>query len=79
MLFAIIIKELLDEKGRIIRRMIDLSKNVFRPSVTLIEPETHIKRAGLYVRKCVKMVAKITKLPFCAEVPVLLEGQNFFY
>ena len=79
MLFAIIIKELLDEKGRIIRRMIDLSKNVFRPSVTLIEPGTHIKTAGLYVCKCVKMVAKITKFPFCAEVPALLEGQNFFY
>ena len=32
----------------------------------------------LYVHKCAKMVATITKLTFCTEeVHVLVEGQNF--
>ena len=50
------------------------------PTVTLFEPGTHVERAGsvLYVHKCAKMVATISKLTFCTEeVPVLLQGQNF--
>ena len=50
------------------------------PSVTLFEPGTHVERAGsvLYVLKCAKMAATITKPPFCTEeVLVLIQGQNF--
>ena len=63
-----------------IQTKIEISKNIVSPSVTLFEKGTHVERAGsvLYVHKCVKMVATITKFPFCTEeVPVLLEGQNF--
>ena len=62
------------------KTMIEISKNIVSPSVTLYEKRTHVERAGsvLYVHKCAKMVATITKLPFCTdEVPVLVEGQNF--
>ena len=60
--------------------MIEISKNLVSPPVTLFEKGTHVERAGsvLYVHKCAKMVATITKLPFCTEeVPVLVEGRNF--
>ena len=60
--------------------MIEKSKNIVSPSVTLFEKGTDVKKAGsvLHVHKCAKMVATITKLPFCTEeVPVLVEGQNF--
>ena len=60
--------------------MIEISKTIVNSSVTLFEKETHIGRAGsgLYVHKFAKMVAKITKLPFCTEeIPVLVEGRNF--
>ena len=60
--------------------MIEISKNVVSPSVTLLEKRTHVKRAGsvLYVHKCAKMVATITKFPFCQEeFPVLVEVQKF--
>ena len=63
-----------------IQTMIEISKNIVSPSVTLFEKGTHVERAGcvLYVHKCAKMVASISKLPFCTEeVPVLVEGQNF--
>ena len=63
-----------------IQTSIELSKNIVGPSVTLFEKGTHVERAGsvLYVHKCAKMVATITKLPFCTEeVPVIVEGQNF--
>ena len=63
-----------------IQTMIEISKNIVRPSVTLFEKGTLVERAGsvLYVHKCAKMVATITKLPFCTEeVSVLVEGQNF--
>ena len=63
-----------------IQTMIEISKNIVSPSVTLFEKGTHVERAGsvLYVHKCAKMVATITKLPFCTEeVLVLVEGQNF--
>ena len=59
---------------------VEISKNIVSPSVTLFEKGTHVERAGsvLYVHKYAKMVATITKLPFCTEeVPVLVEGQNF--
>ena len=60
--------------------MIEILKNIVSPSVTLLKKGTHVERAGsvLYFHKCAKMVATITKLPFCTEeVPVLVEGQNF--
>ena len=60
--------------------MIEISKNIVSPSVALFEKGTHVERAGsvLYVHKCAKMVATITKLSFCTEeVPVLVESQNF--
>ena len=63
-----------------IQTMIEISKNVVSPSVTLFEPGTHVERTGsvLYVHKCAKMVATITKLTFCTEeVPVLVQGQHF--
>ena len=63
-----------------IQTMIEISKNIVSLSVTLFEKGTHVERAGsvLYVHKCAKMVATITKLLFCTEeVPVLVEGQNF--
>ena len=59
--------------------MIEISKIIGSPSVTLFEKRTHAERAGsvLYVHKCAKMVATKTKLPFCTkEVLVLVEGQN---
>ena len=64
-----------------IQTMIEISKNIVSPSVTLFEKGIHVERAGsvLYAHKCAKIVATITKLPFCTEeVPVLVEGQNFF-
>ena len=60
--------------------MIKISENVVSPSVTLFGPGSHVEREGsvLYVYKCAKMVATITKLTFCTEeVPVLIQGQNF--
>ena len=60
--------------------MIEISKNIVSPSVTLFEKGNQVERAGsvLYVHKCAKMLATITKLPFCTEeVLVLVEGQNF--
>ena len=63
-----------------IQTMIEISKNIVSLSVTLFEKGTHVERAGsvLYVHKCAKMVATVTKLLFCTEeVPVLVEGQNF--
>ena len=63
-----------------IQTLIGISKNIVSASVTLFEKGTHVERAGsvLYVHKCAKMVATITKLPFCIEeVPVLVECQNF--
>ena len=60
--------------------MIDLSKNFVSPSELLFKKVTHVERAGsvLYVHKCSKMIATITKLPLCTEeIPVLGEGQNF--
>ena len=82
--FFMIIRTLQYEIQRLkIQTMIEISKNIVSPSVTLFEKGTHFERAGsvLYVHKCAKMVdmvATITKLPFCTkEVPVLVEGQNF--
>ena len=63
-----------------IQTMIEISKNIVSPSVTLFENGTHVERAGsvLYVHKLARMVATITKPPFCTEeVPVLVEGQIF--
>ena len=63
-----------------IQSMIEISKNIVSPSVMLFEKGIHVERAGsvLYVHKCAKMVATITKLPFCTEeVPLLEEVQNF--
>ena len=63
-----------------IQTMIEISKNVVSPSVTLFKPRTHVERAGsvLYVHKTTKIVTTTTKLIFCTEkVPVLLQGQNF--
>ena len=63
-----------------IQTMIEISKNVVNPSVTLFEKKSHVERAEsvLYVHKCAKLVETITKVPFCTEeVPVLVEGQNF--
>ena len=63
-----------------IQTTIELSKKIVSPSVTHFEKGTHVERAGsvLYFHKCAKMVATITKLPFCTEeVPVIVEGQNF--
>ena len=60
--------------------VIEISKNIVSPSVTLFEKGTHVKRAGsvLYLDQCAKMLATITKLPFCKEeFPVLVEGQIF--
>ena len=62
--------------------MIEISENIVSPSVTFFEEGTHVERAGsvLYVHKCSKMVATITKLPFCTEeVPVIVKGQNFSF
>ena len=59
--------------------MIEISKNIVSPLVKLFAKGTHVERAGsvVYVHKCAKMVATITKLLFCTEeVPVLVEGQN---
>ena len=63
-----------------IQTMIEISKSIVSPSVTLFEKGTHVERAGsvLSVQKCAKMVAILTKFLFCTEeVPVLIEGQNF--
>ena len=63
-----------------IQTMVEISKNSVSPSVTLFEKETHFDGAGsvFNVHKCAKMVASITKIPFCTEeVPVIVEGQNF--
>ena len=63
-----------------IQTMVEISKKVVSPSVTLFEPGTHVERAGsvLYVHKCAKMVATMTKLTFCTEEnPVLIQGENF--
>ena len=62
-----------------IQTMIEISKNIVTPSVALFEKGTHVERSGyVFVHKCAKMVATITKLPFCTKgVPVLIEGQNF--
>ena len=63
-----------------IQTMIEISKNIISPSVTLLEKGTHIERAGsvLFVHKCSKMVATITKLLFSTqEIPLFVEGQNF--
>ena len=63
-----------------IQTMIEISKKIVSPSITLFEKGIHVERAEsvLYVQKCAKMVATITKPPFCTEeVPVLVEGQNF--
>ena len=60
--------------------MVEISKNIVSPSVTLFEKGTHFEGAGAVfnVHKCAKMVASIAKIPFCTEeVPVLVEGQNF--
>ena len=60
--------------------MIEISKNIVSPSVTIFEKETHVERAGsvLYVHKCAKKVATKLKLRLCTEeVPVLVEGQHF--
>ena len=60
--------------------MTEILENVVSSSVTLFKKGTHVERTGsvLYVPKCAKMVATITKLLFCTEeFPVLLEGQNF--
>ena len=65
-----------------IQTMIEISKNIVSPSVTLFEKRTHVERAEsvLYVHKCAQMVATITKLPFCTEeVTVLVECQNFTF
>ena len=74
------IKTLLFEIQRSkIQTKIEMSKKVLSPSVTLMEKGTHFERAGsvLYIQKCAKMMAKLTKLLFCkAEIPVLIEGQN---
>ena len=55
-------------------------KSIVSPSVTLFEKGIHIERAGsdLYLHKNVKMVATTTKLHFCTEVLVLVEGHIFF-
>ena len=63
-----------------IQTMVEISKNVLSPSVTLFEQGAHVERTGSisYVHKCAKMVARVTKLTFCTEeVPVLIQGQNF--
>ena len=63
-----------------IQTIIEISKNIVSPSVTLFEKGTHVEGAGsvLYVHKCAKMVATIINFPFCTEeVPVLVEDQNF--
>ena len=59
--------------------MIEKSKNLVSPSVTLLKEGTHVERAGsvLYVLKCAKMVATITKLRFSTGgVSLLVDGQN---
>ena len=45
-----------------VQTMIEISKNIVNPSVTLFANATHVERAGsvLYVHKCAKMVATIT-------------------
>ena len=61
---------------------IEISKSSVSPSVTLFQKGTYVERAGsvLYVHKCAKVVATITKLLFCTEeVLVLVEGQNFSF
>ena len=60
--------------------LIEISKNIVSLSVTLSGKGKHVERAGsvLYVHECAKMVATISKLPFCTEeVLVFVEGQNF--
>ena len=62
-----------------IQRLIELSKKIVSPSAALFEKGTHVESAGsvLYVHKFAKMVATITKHPFCTEeVLVLVEGQK---
>ena len=60
-----------------IQTMIEILKNIVSPSITLFKKGTHVEReeSVLYVHKYAKMVATITKPPFCTEeVPVLVEG-----
>ena len=49
-----------------IQTMIEISKNIFSPSVTLFEKRTHGEGAGsvLHFHKCAKMVTTISNLPF---------------
>ena len=57
-----------------IQTIIEISKNIFSPSVTLFEKRTHGEGAEsvLYFHECAKMVATISNLPFCTEeVPEL--------
>ena len=62
-----------------IQTMIEISKNIVSPSVKLFEKRTHVKRAGsvFYVHKCSNMVASRSIHPFCTDVPVLVDGENF--
>ena len=66
-----------------IQTMIEISKNIVSPSLTLFGKRTHVERAEsvLYVHKCAKMVAAKTKLPFCTRKSscVSIVSELFFY
>ena len=64
-----------------IPKMIEISKNVVSPSITIFQKRIHVERIGyvLYVHKCAKIEATLTKLPYCRKISCVNRGSQLFF